>query len=146
MSAKTLLIVDDEPELRSTLQELFENEGWSVMTAENGRKALDKIESHKPSVVLSDIKMPDMDGLELLERVYDGGSDTPVILLTGFRDAQKMQRAWESCVFDFNDKPFDAHRLIDLVDSARVHGREYVRSARARFSRIRLSRIQRAAG
>lgn len=146
LTAKSLLIVDDEPELLSTLQELFENDGWMVVTAANGREALDKMNTHHPSVILSDIKMPDMDGLELLEKVYAGETNTPVILLTGFRDTKKMQRAWEACVYDFNDKPFESNRLLDLVDSARIHGQDYVRTARIRFSRIRNARNQRLAG
>jgi DNA-binding NtrC family response regulator len=137
MSKKSLLIVDDEPEIVSVLSELFEDEGWEVFSASNGKEALRKIQSQSPTVVLSDIQMPDMDGLQLLEEIYKSGVDTPVILLTGFRDAKKMQRAWESCVFDFTDKPFNSKHLLTVVESAREFGAEYVRSARKRFSRIR---------
>lgn len=137
MSKKSVLIVDDEPEIVAVLTELFNSEGWEIFSASNGKEALKKIQSHSPSVVLSDIQMPDMDGLQLLEQIYNSGVDTPVILLTGFRDAKKMQRAWESCVFDFTDKPFNSKHLVSLVDSAREFGADYVRSARARFSRIR---------
>lgn len=137
MEKKSVLIVDDEPEIVSILTELFQSEGWEVFSARNGKEALKNIESDSPNVVLSDIQMPDMDGLELLEAIYKSGVDTPVILLTGFRDAEKMQRAWESCVFDFTDKPFNSRQLVSMVESAREFGEEYVRSARARFNRIR---------
>lgn len=137
MAKKSVLIVDDEQEIVAVLTELFESEGWEVLAASNGKEALQKIKSGSPDVVLSDIQMPDMDGLELLETIYKSGVDTPVILLTGFRDAKKMQRAWEACVFDFTDKPFNSKHLVSLVESAREFGEEYVRSARARFSRIR---------
>jgi two-component system nitrogen regulation response regulator NtrX len=139
MSKKSILIVDDELEVVAVLTELFESEGWEIYSASNGKEALQKIQSQSPNVVLSDIQMPDMDGLQLLEEIYKSGVDTPVILLTGFRDAKKMQRAWESCVFDFTDKPFNTKHLLTLVESAREFGADYVRSARSRFSRIRNS-------
>lgn len=70
-------------------------------------------------------------------RTATNGKDTPVILLTAFRDAEKMQRAWESCVYDFVDKPFQPDKIVALVDSAREFGSEYVRTARRRFQKIR---------
>lgn len=137
MRSKSLLIVDDEAEIVEILKDLFESEGWSVYSAGNGKQALQMFSTHKPSVVLSDIQMPDMDGLQLLESIFKTGTDTPVVLLTGFRDSAKMQRAWESCVFDFTDKPFNSKHIISLIESAHEFGPEYIRSARARFSRIR---------
>jgi DNA-binding NtrC family response regulator len=137
MSRKSVLIVDDEPDIVSDLTELFESEGWEVFSASNGKEALRTMQSQSPNVVLSDIQMPDMDGLQLLEEIYKSGADTPVILLTGFRDEKKMQRAWESCVFDFTDKPFNSKHLLTVVENAREFGADYVRSARKRFSRIR---------
>lgn len=137
MAPKKLLLVDDETEILNVLKDLFEEHGWEIHVAENGVQALEICKTHDPSVILSDIQMPDMDGLTFLEKVYASGKDTPVILLTAYRDADKMQRAWESCVFDFLDKPFQSDRIVAIVESAREYGAEYVRTARKRFQKIR---------
>lgn len=137
MTPKTLLIVDDEPEILHVLKEIFQEAKWEVFLAENGVQALEICRNQSPSVILSDIQMPDMDGLTFLEKVFSQGKDTPVILLSAYRDADKMQRAWESCVYDFLDKPFQADKIVAVVESARDFGTEYVRTARKRFQKIR---------
>lgn len=137
MTLKTLLIVDDEQEIIFVLKEIFQEAKWEVLSAENGVEALEICRAKNPSVILSDIQMPDMDGLTFLEKVFSQGEDTPVILLSAYRDADKMQRAWESCVYDFIDKPFHANNIVAVVESAREFGAEYVRTARKRFLKIR---------
>lgn len=140
MAEKTLLLVDDETEILTVLKDIFESHGWKIHVAENGVQAIEICLTQDPSVIISDIQMPDMDGLTLLEKVYAGGKDTPVILLTAYRDADKMQRAWESCVYDFLDKPFQTERIVAVVESAREYGSEYVRTARKRFQKIRAAK------
>lgn len=137
MPPKKLLLVDDEIEILNVLKDIFEECSWEVRTATNGKEAVGVCRELDPSVIISDIQMPDMDGLTFLEKVFEDGKDTPVILLTAFRDAEKMQRAWESCVYDFVDKPFQSDKIVALVESAREFGSEYVRTARQRFQKIR---------
>ena len=132
---KKILIVDDEVDLCEILGFLFESDKWEVRTASNGAEALKLVESFQPQVILSDINMPDMDGLQLLENLFQKNLDTPVILLTGFRDSQKMQKAWMNCAYDFMDKPFKKDELILLANNAHKYGADYVRFARKRYSK-----------
>ena len=140
MPPKKLLLVDDETEILEVLKDIFEEYQWEIQVASNGVQALELCRKHEPSVIISDIQMPDMDGLTFLDKVYSSGKDTPVILLTAYRDAEKMRRAWESCVYDFIDKPFQSDRVVAVVESAREFGSEYVRTARQRFQKIRAAK------
>ena len=133
---KKILIIDDEPVLLELLQELFTMEKWHVEICSNSVHAMDQIVKLQPDVILSDINMPNMNGLELLEKIYDRKILTPVIFLTGFRDTHKMQKAWQYCAFDFLDKPFNSEHLINTCQSALDFGKDYVKIARARFENM----------
>jgi len=141
LKEKKLLIIDDETLIVENLTELFESKSWLVSPANSGAEALKKISIFKPSVILCDINMPEMSGLELLAHLYLLGSVTPVILLSGYRDMEKMQKAWENSVFDFLDKPFNVDHLINVVDSALEYGEDYVTTSRLRNIRIKGKRI-----
>ena len=134
---KKILIVDDEAVLVEILIQVFEEAGWDAKGAADGQLALSSIDTFCPNVILSDINMPNLDGLQMLENVRAKGLDTPVILLTGYRDTKKMQRAWAACVFDYLDKPFKQDVLVQLAENAYDYGEDYVRSARKRFTRIK---------
>ena len=136
---KKILVVDDEAMLVDILISAFEDQGWTAQGASDGAVALSVLDSFKPNVIISDISMPNLDGLDLLEKIREKGLDTPVILLTGYRDVEKMQRAWAASVFDFLDKPFNQDALNQLVENAYEYGEEYVRSARKRYSKIKKS-------
>lgn len=129
---KKLLIVDDEKDLLEVLTSIAVQAGWTVEAAGNGRIGLAKVKSFKPDVILSDINMPDLDGIQLLKELYDEGSETPVVFLSGFRDVEKMSKAWAYCAFDFLDKPFDENNLLNVTDNAFRYGVDYVRAARKR--------------
>lgn len=130
---KKILIVDDETDLLEVLVDLFNLSGWTTEVAENGLIGMQKIESFKPNVILSDINMPDMDGVEFLKQIYHTGIEIPVIFLSGFRDLDKMTKAWTYCAYDFLDKPTKDEELLSMADSALRYGVEYVKSARKRF-------------
>jgi DNA-binding NtrC family response regulator len=133
---KRILIADDEVDLCEILTFHFQSDGWIVLTTNNGQEALAQVEQFRPTVILSDINMPKMDGLAMLEKLHSMDLNIPVILLTGFSDVQKMQRAWAACAFDFLDKPFKRHDLLTLANNAHEHGADYVRTARKRYSKI----------
>src|SRR5689334_7751673 len=77
-----ILIVDDDPSARTTLAELLRDEGYSVETAADGFKALPKLEDHAPDVVVTDLHMPVMDGLELMQRVWEEDRERAVVVMT----------------------------------------------------------------
>src|SRR3954467_15364590 len=84
MRKDRILIVDDEPNARSALAELLRDEGYAVETAADGFKALPKLEELEPDLVITDVKMPGMGGLELMARVQERDPETVVVMLTAF--------------------------------------------------------------
>ena len=137
MLERKILIIDDEPFILENLTELFSLNKWAVKTADNGSKALIEIGQFNPTVILSDINMPEMSGLQLLNHMYNARITTPVILITGYRDNENMKKAWEACVFDFLDKPYDEDHLLRVASCAHEYGPEYVLAAQTRFEKIK---------
>jgi DNA-binding NtrC family response regulator len=113
-----ILIVDDEPVIRSTLREIFEYEKYKIDESENATKALKMLEKQEYEVILSDIKMPDMNGIEFLEELQKKGSTIPVILITGHGDVETAVEALKKGAFDFIQKPLDLNRLLISVRHA----------------------------
>ena len=116
----SILIVDDELLIRDLLYDFFSGQGWSIAVAENGEKALDVLRSRKVDLVLTDIKMPEMDGLTLKTEVQREYPDLPVILMTGYPSVETAVTALRSRVVDYIIKPFNINQLYKLVD-ATVH-------------------------
>jgi DNA-binding NtrC family response regulator len=134
---RKILIVEDEVDLADLIHVHFARAGWETVLAENGEVALQRIEEFKPDVILSDITMPVMDGMALLEEMDKRHMEIPLIFLSGFRDVEKMKRAWGLCAFDFLDKPMNEKALIQVAENAFEFGREYVRAARKRYLSLR---------
>ncbi len=114
----TVLVVDDEPQIRTSLRGILSEEGLRVIEATNGREALDVIRRESPEVVLLDIWMPDVDGMELLE-VLQGAMPPPqVIMISGHGNIETAVRATKLGAFDFIEKPFSLDALLDVVNRA----------------------------
>jgi DNA-binding NtrC family response regulator len=120
----SLLIVEDEPILRSLLVEILENPEIKIMQAENGKAAFEILKSHRFDAVLSDIKMPFMEGLDLLKAIRVEKINVPFILLTGHGDRDQTLQALKLGAFDFIDKPFEQEQLIEVVHHALEMGSE----------------------
>jgi DNA-binding NtrC family response regulator len=118
MRKHQLLIVDDEPDLRWVLRGLFEDEGFDVAEAGDGAEALHRLEQAEPDVVLSDMRMPKVPGLELLRTVRQRKPDLPVILLSAVEDLATAVDAIKEGAFDYQAKPFDQARLLLTVRRA----------------------------
>lgn len=118
MGRHRLLIVDDEPDLRWVLRGLFEDDGFEVHEAHDGLAALAAIEAEPPDVVLTDMRMPNMAGLELLRAVRQRSPDLPVVLLSAVEDLATAVDAIKEGAFDYQSKPFDAPRLLLSVARA----------------------------
>ena len=113
-----ILIVDDEPVIRSTLREILEYEKYEIEEAADAKKALEMLEKQEFKVVLSDIKMPGMNGIEFLDELQKKENDTPVIMITGHGDVDTAVEALKKGAFDFIQKPLDLNRLLISVRNA----------------------------
>ncbi|MEN9994140.1 MAG: hypothetical protein RL762_797 [Bacteroidota bacterium] len=110
-----VLLIDDERAIRRALREILEFEGCVVEEAENGTQALDKIKTQTYELIFSDIKMPQMDGLELLDQILALGIETPVIMISGHGTVETAVGAIKKGAFDFIEKPLDLNRILVLL-------------------------------
>lgn len=113
-----VLIVDDEAAIRRTLREILQFEKYDVDEAADGLDALVKVKQKNYDVILLDIKMPKMDGMEALERIQELASDTPVIMISGHGTIETAVEAVKKGAFDFLSKPPDLNRLLITVRNA----------------------------
>jgi DNA-binding NtrC family response regulator len=113
-----ILIVDDEPIIRTALREILEYEKYEIEEAENVKKALEAIEKQEFKLILSDIKMPEMNGIDFLEELQKRESNVPVIMITGHGDIDTAVEALKKGAFDFLQKPLDMNRLLISVRHA----------------------------
>ncbi|MBN2121240.1 MAG: response regulator [Candidatus Omnitrophica bacterium] len=111
---KSLLIVDDEEGIRRVLREFFKRKGFDVFEAESGEQALELISSIKVSVVLLDMRMPGMDGLEALKKILEIKPKLGVVMATAVEDEEKIKRAIELGAYSYVLKPFD-FMYLELV-------------------------------
>ena len=118
VSAQTLLVVDDDQVTRDLLREVFEQEKFTVLTAASGEDALSVMAQARPAIVLSDIRMLGIDGIELLGRIRKDHPQTLVILMTGFGNLEGAVRAIQEGAFDYISKPFRIQELKALVAKA----------------------------
>ena len=112
--AKTVMVVDDEPRLVSLVETYLTQSGFQVVTASNGREALDVTQHQEPDLIILDIMMPEMDGYEFM-RNYRVKHDTPIILLTARVDSDEKAAGLESGADDYMTKPFRPRELMARV-------------------------------
>ena len=117
----SLLIVDDEESVRDSLYNWFIEDGYSVDSAENAKEALTMIESKNYDIILADIKMPGMDGLEMHRRIKSLNKDSIVIIMTAFASVETAVQALKDGAYDYVTKPFDPDDLSHLVRNATSH-------------------------
>ncbi|HRD79260.1 MAG TPA: sigma-54 dependent transcriptional regulator [Saprospiraceae bacterium] len=113
-----ILIVDDEAAIRRTLREILQFEKYDVDEAADGLEGLVKVKQKSYDVILLDIKMPKMDGMEALERIQELSPDTPVIMISGHGTIETAVEAVKKGAFDFLSKPPDLNRLLITVRNA----------------------------
>jgi DNA-binding NtrC family response regulator len=114
----SILIVDDEESVRDSLYNWFVEDGFRVECAENARKALSVLESDTFDIILADIKMPGMDGLEMLRRIKEIKADAIVIVMTAFATVDTAVKALKDGAYDYVTKPFDPDDLTHLIRNA----------------------------
>lgn len=112
---KKILVIDDDATARRTLERYLSKQGYTVLTASNGNEGLLAVETDQPDIVLSDIYMPGMNGLELLSKVHDRYAQIPVIMMTGQDDMPTTVTAMQRGAHDYIVKPIDLERLQKLL-------------------------------
>ncbi len=135
MSQHSILIVDDEAETRSLLQEIMEKEGYEVQTAHDSHTALDLLIRKTPDVVLSDIQMPGMNGIDLLRAIHHRIPETQVILLTAYGSLSTAVEGIKAGAFDYLSKPFVLDEVRGGVRRALDH-KKVVKESRFLHRRI----------
>jgi len=116
--AETILVVDDEQDVRHILHKIFEGKGYTVLEAESGEQALEMAGGISPDMVLTDLKMPGMDGLSLAQRFLEQDPDRPALLMTGYADMESARRAVKVGVYEYFTKPFDVNDVLAGVGRA----------------------------
>jgi CheY-like chemotaxis protein len=117
-----VLVVDDEPHVRGLLQEVLRELGYVVKDVAGGAEALDVVATFEPDLVLLDLKMPGMSGIEVLEHLRREHRKLPVVILSGNQDVGLAQRTLGNGAFDYLQKPFDIAVLARVVAAAIVSG------------------------
>ncbi len=112
-----ILIIDDERSIRNTLRDILEYEKFKIEEAENGLVGVDLIRNNKYDVILCDIKMPEMDGMEVLEKALIL-TETPVIMISGHGNIETAVEAIKKGAFDYIEKPLDLNRLLITIRNA----------------------------
>lgn len=133
MSESHLIIVDDDEDVRDSMGALLESAGYSVKTFASA-KALLAERTIAPGCLIADIRMPEMDGLELQEELRRRGNDTPVIIMTGHGDVPLAVRAMKAGALDFIEKPFSDEVMLSSISRAIEYGkrtRDQLAEARA---------------
>src|SRR6195256_6265288 len=131
----TLLVADDDPAVRQSLERTLTREGYAVVLAPDGQAALERLQEGGVDLVLSDLKMPGLTGLELLREAKAVAPDVDVILLTAFGTVEEAARAMKDGAIDFLTKPLQRAQLLRVVRQA-LERRSLIQQNRALQRRL----------
>jgi two-component system response regulator FixJ len=115
---KKVYVIDDDPAMRDSLDFLLGSAGFSVHVFDSAQVFLDELAKLEPGCVVTDVRMPGIDGIELLRRMHSGARKLPVIIMTGHGDMRLAVEAMKLGALDFLEKPFEDDRLIGMIESA----------------------------
>ena len=118
MKQATILVADDEQNLRRVLAAHLLKAGYQVLTADDGQNALDILEKQEVNVVVTDLKMPGLDGMEVLRQVQQKFPGIPVLILTAHGTVDNAVQAVKAGAFDYITKPFDKNELLSTIAKA----------------------------
>ena len=113
-----ILIIDDERAIRNSLGEILSDEGYEVDVAENGSQGISMVDKEKYSIIFCDIKMPGMDGIEVLDKLAEMGCDAAVVMISGHGDISTAVECIKKGAFDFISKPLDLNRILITIKNA----------------------------
>src|SRR5919112_2034998 len=121
MMKTSILVVDDDENLRWVTQTQLEDAGYEVVASPDGEAALRSLNGRRPDLVLTDLKMPGMSGMDLLKRIRAIDSEIPVLMITAFGTIQSAVEAVKNGAYDYLTKPFDYEELVLSVKRALEH-------------------------
>lgn len=113
-----ILIIDDERSIRNSMKDILTFEKHDVILAENGMEGIVAVKTEKPELVFCDIKMPKMEGIEVLERIKEFSRDTPVVMISGHGTIDTAIEAIKKGAYDFIEKPLDLNRILITIKNA----------------------------
>ena len=116
-----ILIIDDEKSIRLALKDILNDEGYEVDLAEDGKAGLDKALAGKYDVIFCDIKMPGMDGMEVLDKMVAEGVESAIVMISGHGDIETAVKCLKQGAYDFVEKPLDLNRILITVKNATDH-------------------------
>ena len=111
-------VVDDDKSIRWVLEKALGKEELSVVSFENSEKLLERFNTERPDVIISDIRMPGMDGISLLDKIKKDAPELPVIIMTAYSDLDRAVSAFQGGAFEYLSKPFDVDEIVSLVKRA----------------------------
>lgn len=135
MAQETILLVDDEPHILELLSAALENEGYRILEAKNGKEALSQFKKEKPHLVLLDIRMPDMDGLEVLRQIKKSNQTSSVIMMSAYGAMETVLEAIKRGAYDYLTKPVDLEKVKLLVRRA-LEAQELAQEVRSLRSKV----------
>ena len=115
MAQKTILVADDDASIRSLLKQLLVDEGFAVQEASTGLEVVEKVKESSPDLVIMDVRMPELDGIEALSRLKGSNPKTAVLIMTAFGSSNAAIRAMELGAFDYITKPFELEKISHSV-------------------------------
>lgn len=115
MNKPSILVVDDELLIRDLLYDFFVDQGWDIAVAENSQKAISYLEDNPVDLVLTDIKMPEMDGMELTQYIKEHHPEMPVVIMTGYPSVETAVSALRIKAADYIVKPFNINQLYKTI-------------------------------
>ena len=113
-----VLIIDDERSIRNTLKEILEFEGHEIITAEDGRQGVEKARADNFDAIFCDIKMPVMDGNEVLDTLVASGCESAIVMISGHGDIDTAVKCIKKGAYDFIQKPLDLNRILITLKNA----------------------------
>ncbi|MCX7065540.1 MAG: response regulator, partial [Proteobacteria bacterium] len=124
MANDNVWVVDDDRSIRWVLERALEQAGLTTMSFESGDAMLQRLTREQPDVIISDIRMPGIDGIALLERVHKDLPALPIIIMTAHSDLESAVSSYQTGAFDYLPKPFDVDDAMAMVRRAVTHSRE----------------------
>lgn len=115
---QTILVVDDEEAVLRLFQKILKKEEYTVLMANNGKTALEQVERKRPDLVILDLKMPDMSGIETLRRINRLNENIEVIIITGYGSMETARAAMRLGAYDYITKPFEINYIRGLIEGA----------------------------